>query len=550
MDKNNSKSPLVGILSLNMYTTDLNFATRIHTYAFQSFLNNNGIDNVVVDYIPQHCDPDFNMRHPYDYYVENPVSDEVEQGKRERKWKKLYKERESKADKYDRFVQKYYRKTPECYTVDDLDTSDPGCDIYVCATDVLWKYRDNTAFDKGFFLKSKCMDGKGKIVYSVSYGGKPYTSAQIEEITKLTEGIDYLSTREKYLYALLTEKLNRTADITLDPVFLMDSEFYRGLEIKPEKKDYVLVYTVMKNSRKVVKAAVEYGQKFGYDVIELSSYYENETFPAGTNHTVIYDVGVEEVLGYIDNAKCVFTNSFHACCFSVIFNTQFFVGERGGTKIPWLLEVFNLQNRWFNEGENDKFDTVIDYAPVNYMIEKYRKISGDWIIGAIKNVDKKLKNEGGPERLYALAPIKYNSYFRKTDIIYSSGSGCSEDVQRYIDAGMMRGKLKKTGNDSYEYRETVNNSDREYKLLRNIYKKSLFKFTGWNLKYRHSKMDTWKWYCDDGVWIEESDLSGHIKYVFREGETVRTDIFPADRAVFVAVWKSGIKNIAKKMGLK
>ena len=35
-------------------------------------------------------------------------------------------------------------------------------------------------------------------------------------------------------------------------------------------------------------------------------------------HKYIYDVGVEEWLGYIKYANYVFTNSFHGCCYSII----------------------------------------------------------------------------------------------------------------------------------------------------------------------------------------------------------------------------------------
>ena len=40
----------VGIISINAYTTVLNFASPLHSYAFQCFLDAHGIENVIVEY--------------------------------------------------------------------------------------------------------------------------------------------------------------------------------------------------------------------------------------------------------------------------------------------------------------------------------------------------------------------------------------------------------------------------------------------------------------------------------------------------------------------
>ena len=74
-------------------------------------------------------------------------------------------------------------------------------------------------------------------------------------------------------------------------------------------------------------------KKNDLDVIELSDFPQDSIIPRGTYHRVIYGIGIEEWLGYIDDAEYVFTNSFHATCFSILFEKQFFVGKRNGDKI-------------------------------------------------------------------------------------------------------------------------------------------------------------------------------------------------------------------------
>lgn len=385
----------VGILSLNIYTTDLNPACRVHSYAFQKFLDNNGIDNVIIDYFPQHCNPGYDVRHPYDYYLAHPGKDEEKQKQQLDKWKLLYDERERRYDLTQAFVEKHLRKTDRRYTTKDLEKLDPGCDIYMAVTDVLWKYRDNgVGFDPAFFLRSKCMEGKGKIALSVSYGGKEYDEEKIRQIREWTKGIDFVSTREKYLYDLYTKEFGRDASITLDPVFLHDESFYENITVKPEGTDekYVFVYNVIKNSKNILKSAVRFAEKRGLKVIEMSDFKENENFPEGTTHEVVYGASVEEWLGYIKNAEYVFTNSFHCCCFSIIFGKQFYAGNRLGTKVQWLLRVFGLQDRWV---ENNKVPDGkrINYLEVGALREKFRKQTGDYILSAINAVANRLEGK-------------------------------------------------------------------------------------------------------------------------------------------------------------
>ncbi len=42
----------VGIISINKYSKHLNFGAALHSYAFQQYLDKQGIDNVIIDYLP------------------------------------------------------------------------------------------------------------------------------------------------------------------------------------------------------------------------------------------------------------------------------------------------------------------------------------------------------------------------------------------------------------------------------------------------------------------------------------------------------------------
>ena len=56
----------IGIISINAHTKVLNFASPLHSYAFQQFLKMHGYDSVIIDYKPNYYGQ-YNPRHPLFY---------------------------------------------------------------------------------------------------------------------------------------------------------------------------------------------------------------------------------------------------------------------------------------------------------------------------------------------------------------------------------------------------------------------------------------------------------------------------------------------------
>lgn len=54
----------VGIISINKYSKHLNFGAALHSYAFQQYLDKQGIDNVIIDYLPRFMKT-YNMKYPF-----------------------------------------------------------------------------------------------------------------------------------------------------------------------------------------------------------------------------------------------------------------------------------------------------------------------------------------------------------------------------------------------------------------------------------------------------------------------------------------------------
>ena len=79
----------IGIISINAHTKVLNFASPLHSYAFQQFLKMHGYDSVIIDYKPNYYGQ-YNPRHPLFYQLSHPMKNKKKQRAALKKWLKLF----------------------------------------------------------------------------------------------------------------------------------------------------------------------------------------------------------------------------------------------------------------------------------------------------------------------------------------------------------------------------------------------------------------------------------------------------------------------------
>lgn len=343
----------IGLIGINRYAAFLNFACNLHAYAFQQYLKSQGYDATFLDYKPIHYDG-HNLREPAKFAesryrsiisetASSPAADKARSAAA-RRWaelamgyRALTEERKTRYDKFEAFVADNLDFTTEKYDPDLLEVQDPDMDCYICVTDVIWQPMGPTpAFDRGFMLGSKAFEGKPKIAYAPSRGAQPdFKPGIAEEFFEYLEDIDSISVRERDFGQYIEEHTGRSIPTVIDPVLLHDKAFWDRVEVPPKEEKYLLLYYVMERSTDTVTKAVEYAKAHDLTIVELS----DRPLPHGkitdpeVRHIPRYDVSAEEWLGYIAHADAVFTNSFHGCCFSLIFETLFFVGKRDGNKV-------------------------------------------------------------------------------------------------------------------------------------------------------------------------------------------------------------------------
>jgi len=216
-----------------------------------------------------------------------------------------------------------------------------------------------------------------KIAYAASVGFDKLSDAQEKMFSKHLNDFESISVREKGAKPLLQPLTNRKIDVVLDPTLLLPVSDYEKLEECPKnighKDKYVVSYIL--GDYKYRKMVEDFAKKHNYKTIYLSDGRES-------------DYSVEEFLYLIHHAQAVFTDSFHACVFSFLFERPFLVFKRSGeanymyTRIQNLLELFNLKGHEFSEKIPDSI-LQTNYSSSKNKLDTERKKSTDILRGAL-----------------------------------------------------------------------------------------------------------------------------------------------------------------------
>lgn len=226
-----------------------------------------------------------------------------------------------------------------------------------------------------------------KVAYAASIGA-PKIPDEMKEIYK-TEISSFakISVREPGAVKILEELIQRKVELVLDPVMLLTKKEWLEIAKRPswlnEKYDrgYILTYYLRDDAPPVVETL---SKKLNLPVINLFQY----------RNYWHYTVGPEEFVYLFANASLIYTNSFHAVAFSVLFKKIFvnhelpfdFLSEVMSLRIPGLLKMFDLEDRIANSENDYKISNLfeIDYSTRDKILPVERAKSFRFLTDAIQ----------------------------------------------------------------------------------------------------------------------------------------------------------------------
>lgn len=346
----------IGILTFHRAE---NFGAVLQAYALQCYLASQGHDVEIIDY---RCNAIEHQYKIFDFsiFLNYNLIDALSLLK-----KCLFSlfDRLEKKIKYKK-IRKHFLNITDKVIIKSEELN--AFNVIITGSDQVWSIRLTNGMDPFYFLDFKLNEKVKKISYAASSEIHSYKDLVTDKnIIKALNDYDAISVRELQLKDILQNEIKTEIELTLDPVYLIDKDQFKQLSIKPKEKDYILIYHLA-YSDESVKLAELIAKNKNLDIVEIHAGYEKHNSGKGK-----YNVGPQELLGYIINADYVITTSFHGIALSILFEKEFYAINKGANqRLLNLLSILGIEDRLLTNYKN-LGNKRIDYSIVNDKLIPY-----------------------------------------------------------------------------------------------------------------------------------------------------------------------------------
>lgn len=265
-------------------------------------------------------------------------------------------------------------------------------DCYICGSDQVWSALIQPVWTANFL---RGIDPNRKIAYAPSIGVNDVPEYYLRTVAPLIRDFKYLSVRERNVADLFEKNIGVRPLVVVDPTILVGVEYWNNILSKQNlpnaKHSYIFCYFLGELS----ETQIEFLNDFSGDKEVIILPYEQHAKRLKNGKYVM--ANHLEFVNYIKHADYVFTDSFHATVFSLLFHRDFYVFQRshvGVTKqtsrIESLLSYVGLTERLVCNPILINETQSIDYNSVDYIIESERQKSKEFLDNALTQVQESL----------------------------------------------------------------------------------------------------------------------------------------------------------------
>ena len=364
-----------------------NYGQILQGYAFQQFLKARGHEPFIIKYFPGSAFSDkITLRRVLTRLLSlrSFMQSLFAILKRSRKKQNERKKRIGPLRDFDEFRKSNMSYTKGVYRsyAELAKSNEISADIYSAGSDVVWMMLPFNDDGRVMFLDFGNENAR-RISYSASFGDASVSQEYIDFASPLVRKMDAVSVREPTGVDICKRMGRNDAVCVMDPVFLLDAEFYRQKFNIPDQRSEVCGYFLRMKPRIPVSEMVDVAKELGQDAPKIVTVYDDMGLP----DNLLINPTLPEWIRMIGSAKLFVTNSFHGASMAIILHTPFIVmlkdnGRGMDNRLLGLLGRLNLKDRIYN-GTTNTIDCIsnkmIDWSQVDAALREELKQSLDFL---------------------------------------------------------------------------------------------------------------------------------------------------------------------------
>lgn len=349
----------IGIITFH---TALNYGAVLQTYATYTILRNLGNDAEIINYhapfnekrfAPKGVKYFLNIRNVANILLHNSCQ-------------------HFNKEVFESFIANHLKTTPPYYNTSELLKLNEVFDTFISGSDQVWNLAC-TEGDKTYYL-TFVDDFRKRNAYAVSLGYNKIPENMESIYTKLINGFNNISVREKAGIKIVKTLTGKDATLVLDPTLLLTrNQWEKIADFSKVPTDRYLLMYLMSEDKSLVKFAREFANKSKLPII----YINQRTFKMA-RVTNIQDITPEQWIGLFLRAETIVTNSFHGLVFSInfhkLFYTKYIPNSISNSRLETILDLLSLHSRRLGSSTYD-VNSVIDYTKVDAKLGELKDIS-------------------------------------------------------------------------------------------------------------------------------------------------------------------------------
>lgn len=270
----------------------------------------------------------------------------------------------------------------KAYADDTIRDTVEKYDTFITGSDQVW----NPAFYSPSYLLEFVPNEKRKLSYAASLSVDKLSAEQRAYFKKCLQTFDAVSVREQNSIDLLKDICPVTVNWTLDPTLLLSEAQWEAMASKRKiEGNYIFTYFLGEDitQRNLTE---QFAKKHNLKIVTMPYIWgKYRACDKKFGNIRLFDVAPQDFLSLIKYAEYIFTDSFHAVVFSLIFRKQFWVFQRSdykgmSTRLYSLTKLFSAethfcdtedkQNLFYLEEQKD-----VEYKKVNEGYMKFKESS-------------------------------------------------------------------------------------------------------------------------------------------------------------------------------